>query len=171
MLCLQNSVLRSPRCMPVCSFLHLQPAPVPLPVCAPITVCNSWLWLYTAHFKASAVWCNCVHASGAHTSHTPRVRESGVSTCLAHIVYTQCTHLAHTLMSVWLFACAGARISPRTPREMQKHMLTSSTVQPAVLREQARRREKRESAATSISQKGHACCWIDFNVVCAAILR
>ena len=127
---------------------------------------------YTLHTSKHLLFGAIVYMPPAHTPHTHLV--------CASLVYLPCTHRVHTVYTpythldecrVWLFACAGARASPRTPREMQKHMLTSSTVQPAVLREQARRREKRESAATSISQKGHACCWIDFNVVCAAILR
>ena len=90
-------------------------------ICCLVQLCTCLRRTHLAHTSCARVWC----------------------TCLAHIVCTQCTHLAHTLMSVWLFACAGARASPRTPREMQKHMLTSSTVQPAVLREQARRCEER----------------------------
>ena len=85
-------------------------------ICCLVQLCTCLRRTHLAHTSCARVWC----------------------TCLAHIVYTQCTHLDECVA-----LCLCARASPRTPREMQKHMLTSSTVQPAVLREQARRRGER----------------------------
>lgn len=59
-------------------------------ICCLVQLCTCLRRTHLAHTSCARVWC----------------------TCLAHIVYTQCTHLAHTLMSA---VCGSLLVRPCFP--------------------------------------------------------